>query len=83
VKLVLFLALFTTLIIFALLLAFQLADAPVGGYDSIPMLAAVALTFAAMIAAMQIGALGFIRLMRWQGPSLKVEGDDHLRRVFE
>lgn len=79
----LFLALFTTLIIFALLLAFQLADAPVGGYDSIPMLAAVALTFAAMIAAMQIGALGFIRLMRWQGPSLKVEGDDHLRRVFE
>jgi len=83
VKLVFALAPFTALIIFALMLALQLADAPVGGYESIPMLAAVALIFALLIAAMQIAALGLIRLLPWQGPSLKVEDGDHLRRVFE
>lgn len=82
-KLAFLLALFTALAIFGLLLAFQLADAPIGGYESIPMLAVLGLVFALMIAAIQIVALGFLRLLPWQGPSLEVEGDDHLRRVFE
>jgi hypothetical protein len=83
VKLALALVPFTALIIFALLLAFQLAGAPVGGYDSMPMLAAVALIFALMIAAIQVAALGLIRLLPWQGPSLTVEVGDDLRRIFE
>ena len=83
VKLVFLLALFTALAIFALLLGFQLAGKPIGDPDSIPMLAVVALMFALMIAAIQIGALGLVRLLPWDGPSLKVEGGDHLRRVFE
>ncbi len=86
VKLVFVLAPFTALIIFALLWAFQLAEAPLsrsGRYNSVPMLATVALILALIVAAMQIAALGLIRLLPWQGPSLKVEGGDHLRRVFE
>ena len=83
VKLAILLALFTALIIFALLLSLQLAGAPVGDYESIPMLAAIGLIMALMIAGIQIAALGFLRLLPWKGPSLKVEGDDHLTRVFE
>jgi hypothetical protein len=83
VKLAFLLALFTALVLFALLLGFQLADTPIGGYESIPMLVAIGLIFALTIAAIQIAALGLIRLLPWQGPSLKVEGGDHLRRVFE
>lgn len=80
------LALFTALALFALMLAFQLAGAPIGsdgGDDSVPMLAAVALILALMITAIQIAALGVIRLLPWQGPSLNVDEHDHLRHVFE
>jgi hypothetical protein len=83
VRLVLALAAFTALVIFLLMLAFQLAGAPIGDVESIPMLAAIALIFAVMIAAIQVAALGLLRLLPWQGPSLKVEGGDDLRRVFE
>lgn len=83
-KLVLLLALSNALAFFAILLGFQLAGDPIGsGPDSLAMLAVVALTFATIIAAIQIGALGLLRLLPWQGPSLKVEGGDHLRRIFE
>lgn len=83
-KLVFLLALFTALALFALLLGFQLAGDPIADPDSVPMLAAIATTFAIIIAAIQIGALGFLRVLPWQGPSLRVEGDDHhLTRVFE
>jgi hypothetical protein len=71
------------MIMFALFWALQLAGAPVGDYESLPMLAAVGLILALMIAAIQIAALGLIRLLPWQGPSLKVDGGDDLRRVFE
>lgn len=74
---------FAALIIFAILVSFQLAGAPIGDYESIPLLATVSLMLAVMIAAVQIAALGLLRLLRWQGPSLKVDGGDHLRRVFE
>ncbi|HYI39226.1 MAG TPA: hypothetical protein VE053_02790 [Allosphingosinicella sp.] len=85
VKLVFVLALFTAPVIFALMLALQLADAPVSsdGDDSVLMLAAVGLILALMIAVLQVAGLGLIRLLPWRGPSLKVEGGDHLRRVFE
>lgn len=77
------LALFTDLVTFALLLGAQLAGAPVGDPETIPINALVALMFAMIIAAIQIAALGLVRILPWQGPSLKVEGGDHLRRVFE
>lgn len=85
VKLIFLLALLTAFAFFALFFGLQLADRPVGGgdADSIPMLAAVALILAAVIAAIQIGGLAVLRLLPWQGPSLKVEGGDHLWRVFE
>ena len=80
------LTLFTALVIFALLLAFQLAGTPInrsGRHYSPAMLVGVALSFALMIAVIQTAALGLIRLLPWQGPSLRVEGNDHLRQVFE
>lgn len=86
VKLLLVLALPTALVIFALLLAFQLAGAPIsssGRYYSAPILAVVGLILALTTAAIQVAALGLIRLIPWRGPSLKIEGDDHLTRVFE
>lgn len=84
VKLALFLVPFTALVAFAIFWSLQLAGAPVGDYESLPMLAAVGTTLAVMIAGIQIAALALVRLLRWQGPSLKIEGDgDDLRRVFE
>ncbi len=86
VKLVFVLALFTALAFFALLLVSEIVEAPVSssdGSDGVPMFAAVASIMALMIAAIQIAGLGLIRFLPWQGPSLKVEGGDHLRRVFE
>lgn len=74
------LALFTALVIFALPMARQLAGLD---YDPVLLRVVVALVFALMIAIMQIAALGLLRLVPWQGPSLKVEGGDHLRQVFE
>ncbi len=80
------LALFTAIVIFAMLVAFQLAGAPLarsGRSYSVSIHALVGLILALTIAAIQIGALGLIRLLPWQGPSLKVEGDDRLTRIFE
>lgn len=84
-KLVFLLAALTAFAFFALFFGLQLAGSPVGDGDaeSVPMLAAVALLLAAFIAAIQVGGLALLRLLPWQGPSLKVEGGDHLRRVFE
>jgi hypothetical protein len=83
VKLALLLAVFAALGIFVLLLGLQLAGAPVGRPKSVPMIAFVSVILAAAVAAIQIVALGFLRLLHWQGPSLKVDGGDDLRRVFE
>lgn len=85
VKLVFLLALLTAFAFFALFLGLQLADRPLGDGepDSIAMIAAVALILAAVVAAIQIGGLALLRLLPWQGPCLKVESGDHLRRVFE
>ena len=82
-KLAFFLVPFTALIIFALFWSLQLAGTPIGDEESVPMLAVVGLILALMLAVIQVAALGLIRLLRWPGPSLKVEGGDDLRRVFE
>ena len=82
-KLLALLGLLTAIGIFALLLGLQLAGEPLGDYESVPLLAAVAAFLALAVAAIQIAALGILRLLPWEGPSLKVEGGDPLRRVFE
>ncbi|HYW14729.1 MAG TPA: hypothetical protein VE891_01055 [Allosphingosinicella sp.] len=83
VKLLLALVPFTALVVFEAMLALQLAGSSVGDEEGIAMLIAVALIFAVMIAALQVAALAILRLLPWQGPSLRVEADDHLRRIFE
>jgi hypothetical protein len=83
VKLVLALVPFTALIVFTLFVALQFAGDPVGDDEEIPILLAVSLFFGLIIAGLQIGALGIIRLLPWQGPSLDVRHGDHLRRIFE
>ncbi len=82
-KLVFYLSPFTAVVLFASFWSLQLAGAPVGDYESVTMLAAIALILALMIAVLQVAALGLIRLLRRQGPTLKVEGGDHLKSVFE
>ena len=89
-KLVLALAPFTAIVIFALIVAIDLAGVPIGRASRealfpIAMLAYLILgaAFAAGIAILQIGALGLLRLLGWQGPVLEIESGKHLGRVFE
>jgi ABC-type Fe3+-siderophore transport system permease subunit len=88
VKLVLLLALPTGAMIFFLLLALALTGffddrTPTPPIIVVLTCVLICLVFTAVVAILQIAALGLLRLLPWRGPELKVEEPRNLSGIFE
>lgn len=87
VKMILVLALPTAALLFILFLVLQIVGAGLIQSDEPVVIvlasAMMAAFFAAAGSALQIAALGLLRLVPWRGPELKVEEPKHLAGIFE
>jgi hypothetical protein len=89
VKIVLALALPTSVVIFASFFILSLAGIPLSRSGRDPgtfVLVLVALFLGAAILLCQLAALALLRLLPWRGPRLEIEigrDEEELRRVFE